>query len=139
MATLSIPPQDGSPDQVVSGVAKETIGANYFASLSVTMLEGREFDLRDQRLDVTPSKPVLPVMINQTAAHDVFRKCRPARPAISDSAKRRARRPIRWYPVVHAAGSGSGRSYKVVGVVKDLSAPMSQTDVAQAASTVPAV
>lgn len=138
VATLSIPSQDGLPEQVVSGVAKNTIGANYFASLSVSMVEGREFDMRDQRLDVTPST-VLPVVINQTAAHAFFGNADPLGRRISDSAKAPSAAANPMDPVVHAAGSGSGRSYTVVGVVKDLSAPMSQTDVAQAASTVPAV
>ena len=89
------------------------------------MVEGREFDMRDQRLDVTPST-VLPVVINQTAAHAFFGNADPLGRRISDSAEAPSAAANPMDPVVHAAGSGSGRSYTVVGVVKDLSAPMSR-------------
>jgi predicted permease len=137
VAALSAPPQDGFPEQVVSGVAKNKIGANYFASLSVSMLEGREFDMHDQRLDVTPAT-VLPVVINQTAAHAFFGNLDPLGRRISDSGRAYSADPMDSMGLLPGA-RGSGKSYMVVGVVKDLSAPMSQSAVGQAAATVPVV
>ncbi len=102
--TLSAPAGEGKPEQLVSSVAKSTIGANYFAAMSERVLAGREFDARDQRVD--PSKTqVLPVVLNQTAAHAFFANGDPIGRRISDA----------------------GKSYEVVGVVKDQSAPNSQT------------
>lgn len=102
--TLTAPSDPGTPDQVISGVAKEIIGANYFESLSVTLLEGREFDSRDQRIDVSPGK-AMPAVINETAAAAFFGRRDPLGRRLLDSSK----------------------SYEVVGVVKDLAAPMSQS------------
>ena len=106
-ATLSAPGDAGLPDQVVRSVAKNVIGANFFAAIDVNMLAGREFNARDEHLDPskTPGKSIsLPVVINETAARAFF--------ANSDPLGRRI--------------SETGKSYEVVGVVKDLSAPMSQ-------------
>jgi len=114
--TLSAPASGGASDQIVSGVAKNTIGPNYFAALSATILEGREFELRDQRAD--PAKNLAaPVIINQTAAHAFFGAIDPLGRRISDAAK----------------------SYEVIGVVKDLSAPLTQTAQGGTASVVPVV
>ena len=113
--TLSAPADSGS-DQVVSGVAKNTVGPNYFAALSVPVLAGREFQMRDQRLE--PSKgQALPVVVNQTAARAFFGASEPVGRRIADAAK----------------------SYEVVGVVKDLSAPLSQTAQGQVPDAVPVV
>ncbi len=102
--TLSAPGAGGAADQVVSGVVKNTVGPNYFAALSAPLLEGREFSMRDQRME--PSKTqALPVVINQTAAHEFFGSSEPLGRRISDA----------------------GKSYEVVGVVKDLSSPLSET------------
>lgn len=111
--TLNAPGQNGSPDQVVSGIAENVIGANYFSSLSVTLLEGREFDTRDQRME-TSAATVLPVVINRTAAHAFFGDHEPLGRRISNGT----------------------RNYEVIGVIQDLSAPMSQTAVGQEASAV---
>lgn len=100
---LTVPAEAGAPDRVTSGVAKNRIGAGYFAALSVPMLEGREFDARDQRSDPGKSK-LLPVVLNQTAARSFFEARDPIGRRISDT-------------------SGS---YEVVGVIKDLSAPGSE-------------
>jgi macrolide transport system ATP-binding/permease protein len=100
--TLSSPAEPGTPDQVVRGVSKEIIGAAYFAALSVTMIEGREFDVRDQRTDNSKGK-ALPVIVNQTAAHDFFGNRDPIGRRILESSQ----------------------AYEVVGLVKDLSTPMS--------------
>jgi predicted permease len=101
---LSAPADAGMPEQLVRGVAKSTIGANYFAALNVNMLAGREFDLHDQRTEPSPGK-ALPAILDQTAAQAFFGNGDPIGRRISDT----------------------GKSYEVVGVVKDLSAPMSQT------------
>ncbi len=106
----------GAPDQVVSGVAEETIGPNYFAALSERVLDGREFDMRDQRMDRAKTQ-FLPVVINQTAAKAFFGARDPIGRRILDAAK----------------------TYEVAGVVKDLSAPLSQAGPGQALGTVPVI
>lgn len=103
-STVTAPSDPGSADQVVQGFAKQTIGASYFAALSVNMLEGREFDGRDQAIDTSKSK-VLPVVLNETAVRELFAGREPL-----------GRRLLE-----------TSRAYEVVGVVKDLSAPMSTT------------
>lgn len=107
-STLSAPGDGGSPEQVVSGIAPHSIGADYFAALSVQVLEGREFNAQDQRIDAGPGT-ALPVVINLTAAHSFFGSREPLGRRITDGP----------------------RSYEVIGVIKDLSAPMSQTAVGQ--------
>jgi len=114
--TLTAPVGGGAPDQVVSGIAKNTVGPNYFAALSAPILDGREFDIRDQRTEVSKDRE-LPVVINQSAARAFFGVGEPVGRRILDTAK----------------------SYEVVGVVKDLSAPLSQTAPGQGASAVPVV
>ena len=105
IATLRAPSDPGKPDQIVQGVAKEIVGAHYFASLSVNLREGREFDRRDQQLDASQSKS-LPVVLNQSAARELF--------GDRDPLGRRI-----WE---------NSRAYEVVGLVKDLSAPGSTKD-----------
>jgi len=114
--TLTAPAGGGAPDQVVSGIAKNTVGPNYFAALSAPILDGREFDIRDQRMEVSKDR-VLPVVINQTAARAFFGVGEPVGRRILDAAK----------------------SYEVIGVVKDLSAPLSQTAPGQGVNAVPVV
>jgi predicted permease len=101
---LSAPAEGGMAEQVVAGVAKQTVGAGYFSAVNVKMLAGREFDLRDQRTEPSPGK-ALPAVLNQTAVQAFFGGRDPVGRRISDA----------------------GKSYEVVGVVKDLSAPMSQS------------
>jgi predicted permease len=96
----------GSPDQVVAKVAKQVVGADYFAAISVKTLEGREFDVRDQRIDAAANK-FLPVVLNEAAAHDLFGNRDPLGRRISESSAK----------------------YDVVGLVKNLSAPMSPTGI----------
>lgn len=103
-STLTAPSDPGTPGQVVQGIAEQTIGANYFAALSVKLMEGREFDLRDQRIDTSKSKS-LPVILNETAAREFFGNRDPL-----------GRRLLE-----------TSRVYEVVGVVKDLPAPESET------------
>ena len=114
--TLSAPASGGGPDRVVSGIAKNTVGPSFFASLDAPLLEGREFGMRDQRLEPAKGQAV-PVVINQTAAHALF-----------DSADPLGRRIL-----------DANKSYEVVGVVKDLSAPQSQTGTGQGLAVVPVV
>ena len=104
----------GSADRVVSGVAKDSVGPNYFSALSVTVIDGREFNLRDQRTESSKDR-VVPAVINQTAAHAFFGTGEPVGRRLTDATK----------------------SYEVVGVVKDLSAPMSTNGPGQAIATVP--
>ncbi len=76
-------------------VARETVGAGYFAALSEPMLAGREFDELDQR---SPTGGSLPVVLNESAARGLFGN----RSAIGG----RLRDDL--------------QSYEVVGVVRDL-------------------
>jgi predicted permease len=115
-STLTAPSDSGTPDRVVQGMAEQTIGAGYFASLSVSMTEGREFEARDQRLDPTKVKS-LPVVLNQTAAHNLFGSGDPL-----------GRRVLE-----------TSHTYEVVGLVKDLSAPMSETGSGTVIAEVPTV
>jgi predicted permease len=104
-STLTAPSDAGTVDQVVQKVAKLTVGVRYFAALSVNMLEGREFDSRDQRIDTSQGQS-LPVVLNETAAREFFGSRDPL-----------GRRLLE-----------TSRAYQVVGVVRDLSAPMSAAD-----------
>ena len=79
-------------------VAKQAIGRGYFAALNETMLAGREFTDRDQRLEPGLA---LPVILNETAAREMF--------GGPDAMGRR----IKQDP----------QSYEVVGVVRDIKGP----------------
>ena len=114
--TFGVPSGGGSPDRVVSAVAKNTVGPNYFAAISAPVLEGREFDMRDQRIEQTQGK-VRPVLVNQTAARALFGAGDPLGRRITDASK----------------------SYEVVGMVKDVSAPMSEDGAGQTLAAVPVV
>jgi predicted permease len=58
---------------VVRTVAKESVGAGYFAAMSEPVLAGREFDERDQRiLPDEPGRVPLPVVLNESAARALF-------------------------------------------------------------------
>ena len=64
---------EGSPEssRMRKLVVKQTVGAGYFATLSETMLAGREFEEYDQRGQSDGSK-TLPVVLNESAAHGFF-------------------------------------------------------------------
>jgi predicted permease len=64
-ARLSAPAGDGNGGQVLNSAFRERIGANYFATLGVPLLGGREFDRRDRQQDG-------PAILNQTAARELF-------------------------------------------------------------------
>ena len=89
--------------QVQQSVIEETVGAGYFATLSETMLAGREFEERDQRSLVDGSKTyasqvVLPVVLNESAERRLFGN--------ENAIGKRVR--------------DDKQSYEVVGVVRDL-------------------
>jgi len=66
-------PSDSSP--TLERVAKETIGAGHFATLSEAMLAGREFGQRDQQIEIPAdgSKTIaLPIVLNESAARALF-------------------------------------------------------------------
>jgi len=87
------------PSRVRKPVAKETVGAGYFATLSEPMLVGREFDEADQRIQTDGPKPVpLPVVLNESAAHKFFGNGNVIGERLKDDQQ----------------------SYEVVGVVRDL-------------------
>jgi macrolide transport system ATP-binding/permease protein len=70
---VTSPAADGSGGQVLRAVFRERIGANYFATLGVPLLDGREFDGRDQRqTELGPQGAALPAILNQTAARELF-------------------------------------------------------------------
>jgi predicted permease len=77
--------------------AKQAIGANYFSALSVTVLSGREFNERDQRME-TSGTAALPVIINQSAAQQLFGNADPIGRRITEQPQ----------------------SFEVVGLVPDL-------------------
>ena len=64
-ARLSAPAGDGNGGQVLDSAFRERSGANYFATLGVPLLGGREFDRRDREQDG-------PAILNQTAARELF-------------------------------------------------------------------
>ena len=114
--SFTAPGAAGEPDRVVSGVAKETVGPRYFAALSAPVVAGREFDIREQRLEASKDR-ALPVVINQTAAQEFFGAAGAVGRRLSDASQ----------------------SYEVIGVVKDLPAPMSNRGASQEVSSVPVI
>jgi len=69
-------PRASSP--VEKSVAKQTVGAGYFAVLNEPILAGREFEESDQRIDVEATiasgapVPTLPMVLNEKAARALF-------------------------------------------------------------------
>ena len=94
-------PRASSPVQ--KEVAKQTVGAGYFAVLNEPILAGREFQESDQRIDAESTLasgapfPSLPLVLNEKAAHALFGQ---------DNAIGKHLR-------------GDRRPYEVVGVVPD--------------------
>jgi predicted permease len=82
---MSVPAGDGAVGQVLNSVYRERVGANYFATLGVPLVGGREFHLRDREQDG-------PVILNQTAARALF--------GAEDPIGRRIREGERIYTVV---------------------------------------
>jgi len=65
---------EGQSDQVLSAVFRDRIGSNYYATLGVPLVGGREFDPRDQQSDAPAStgSAAIPAIVNQTAARELF-------------------------------------------------------------------
>jgi macrolide transport system ATP-binding/permease protein len=92
-AQVSAAKDSRDPSPALKLVAKETVGAGYFATLSEPMLAGREFAERDQRVTGT-----LPVVLNESAARALFGNASAIGQRVTEDQ----------------------RSYDVVGVVRDL-------------------
>jgi predicted permease len=87
----------GLGGQASHSVFRDRIGANYFATLGVPLLGGREFDGRDQRQkEQGPQDAALPAILNQTAARELFGADNPI--------GRRIREGERSYTVVGLTG-----------------------------------
>jgi hypothetical protein len=74
-AQLTAAKDSRDPSKKLKLVAKETVGAGYFATLSEPMLAGREFSEADQRIEIPAdgSKAVgLPIVLNESAARGLF-------------------------------------------------------------------
>jgi macrolide transport system ATP-binding/permease protein len=88
---------------VQKDVARQTVGAGYFAFLNEPVLAGREFEESDQRVDVEAAiaarapVPTLPLVLNEKAAHALFGRDNPIGKHLR----------------------GDRRAYEVVGVVRD--------------------
>jgi macrolide transport system ATP-binding/permease protein len=62
-------------EEVLHNVAKQRVGASYFAALGVPIVRGREFTDQDQRLESSLNqspRAEIPVVVNETAARDLF-------------------------------------------------------------------
>jgi hypothetical protein len=66
---VSAPDNQGQSPRVLHSVFCERIGANYFATVGVPLVGGREFERRDEQSDPTE---VVPAIVNQTAAKALF-------------------------------------------------------------------
>lgn len=82
---ISAPAVDGKVGQVLYSAYRERIGANYFATLGVPLVRGREFDLHEGGQGG-------PAILSQTAAHGLF--------GADDPIGRRIRDGERTYTVV---------------------------------------
>ena len=90
---VSAPAADGKVSQVLHSAYRERIGANYFATLGVPLVAGREFGVRDREQDAPGS-----AILSQTAARVLF--------GAAD-------------PIGRRLGDGE-RNYTVVGVTRDM-------------------
>jgi predicted permease len=67
--TLTIPAAGYEPAKVIKAVAKEIVGANYFATLHVKVAEGREFLARDEQGAAGTAQPAI---LSDIAAQEMF-------------------------------------------------------------------
>jgi predicted permease len=110
--TASKDPRDAS--RTLKVVAKETVGAGYFATLSERMLAGREFTERDQRIETSEdgssadgsNMVPLPAVLNESAARGLFGNGNAIGQRITEGKQ----------------------SYEVVGLVRDLTHGMADDD-----------
>jgi hypothetical protein len=70
-SSVSVPSVPAGSRESVHPVAFLSIGPGYFATLGAPLVRGAEFSERDLGLDAAPSD-ILPAVINQTAAKDLF-------------------------------------------------------------------
>jgi predicted permease len=107
--SVSAPGAPGESEQAIHRVIQLTIGGNYFGTLGVPLVRGREFDERDLRgLEPPPTelpagtgqRAATPVILNETAARELF--------GDSDPLGNRIRH--------------DEQSYAVIGVAKDTKA-----------------
>jgi predicted permease len=68
-AAFTVSSDGGHPAKVIKSVAKDIIGANYFATLHVKVVEGREFSARDEQ---GTSATAQPAIISKIAAEQMF-------------------------------------------------------------------
>lgn len=66
---FTVPASPSEPAKVVQSVAKGVAGADYFATLRVKIIAGREFSDRDEQ---TAAPTVQPVIVNEAAAKEMF-------------------------------------------------------------------
>lgn len=99
--TLAAPSDPGTSEQFVEKANKQTVGAGYFASLGVRVLAGREFNPRDQKINAS-NAGTLPAVVNQSAAREFFGNRDPLGRRITEAS----------------------RAYEVIGVTKDIPAPL---------------
>jgi predicted permease len=120
---VSAPTDSSERVQTVKSIAKDRIGAGYFAALDAPLLEGREFDAHDQRVEAGAdtrlkepkggslasagpnaalSNVALPIILNQSAAHGLFGNENPVGRRITENE----------------------RAYEVIGIARDLKTGM---------------
>jgi predicted permease len=97
--SVSVPSVPAGSRESVHAVAFLNVGPGYFATLGVPLVRGTEFSERDLGSDPAPGD-ILPAVINQTAARDLFGN--------ADPLGRRIRQD---------AGDGQ-RTFQVTGVVR---------------------
>jgi len=105
-ASLTAEIKTGKTAQVLKAVAKDRIGAGYFAALGEKVLDGREFEDRDERADYSvPDQKAkdqkgvaIPIILNETASLGLF--------GSGNTVGRRT--------------TEDGQTYEVIGVVHDL-------------------
>jgi predicted permease len=90
--------------KTVNAIAHNTISTGFFAALNEPMLQGREFEDRDQRLD--DSRDVIHIILNQTAALALFGSGSAIGQRIMEDKK----------------------SYEVIGLTRDLKSGMATAD-----------
>ncbi len=69
---VSTSDSEGRSGQVLGAVFSEEVGPNYFSTLGVALVGGREFDRRDTAW--TKGSRTIPAVLNQTAAQALFGK-----------------------------------------------------------------